>query len=392
VAAATACSIIELCGMTDAAHRTPLPACYSKDYRPHDTLRIGREEEAIVWLWAKRSLFPWRRPVEWLFSPVTGDDPYIGDLWGVDDEGELLVIEGKRYKGGKRYNPFAKFLEYKVSLVPRTQELKTKWKLLWKNEVSDSSRTTERRVVRSGILPNSSKDVCPKRWCDLTLQAERYVRPETSEYQLRVEEFLDLRGKRGDPPPHFCGLLVAERQRGLAVPITIETSMRELATRVGSDHVHAFLASATLTADGDVALSVQRMRDPAPLPNADDFDAVVAFRARIATLAPDAVVAEYDVNFSHLRYNPVISELIHAFYEHKFVQSFDWVSWQHNAEQFFTHSQRLRSATIDDCIRLITTHVRQDKFSDGHFGEMVRNGHVAAILERLAEIKATMFA
>jgi hypothetical protein len=81
-----------------------------------DILAVKFEEEAIVWLWAKPSLLPWPRPVEWLFSPITGNKEWPGDLWGVDEDGELLIIENKILKrSGHHYDPFRTLFPTRVS-------------------------------------------------------------------------------------------------------------------------------------------------------------------------------------------------------------------------------------------------------------------------------------
>lgn len=86
-------------------------------------------------------------------------------------------------------------------------------------------------------------------------------------------------------------------------------------------------------------------------------------------------------------YHPVIRELMQSLNENHFVQPFDWPRWQPTAEAIFREPGRISKASLETCIKLITLHVRKDRFSGGHFGEMVRSGHVSAILRRLAELR-----
>jgi len=86
-------------------------------------------------------------------------------------------------------------------------------------------------------------------------------------------------------------------------------------------------------------------------------------------------------------YHPSVIALRQSFNENHFVQPFDWVDWQPTAEKMFTHPNRMSKATLKTCIKLITLHVRKDRFVGGHFGEMVRCGHITAILRRLAELR-----
>jgi Family of unknown function (DUF6508) len=37
--------------------------------------------------------------------------------------------------------------------------------------------------------------------------------------------------------------------------------------------------------------------------------------------------------------------------------------------------------------KLLTAHVRQDRFIEGHLAQMLENGHISAILRRLRELR-----
>ena len=76
-----------------------------------------------------------------------------------------------------------------------------------------------------------------------------------------------------------------------------------------------------------------------------------------------------------------------SLYENHFVQPFDWVAWQSTAETMVEEPNQVSRATLDTCIKLITVHVRKDRFCSGHFGVMVRRGHISAILQRLSELR-----
>jgi hypothetical protein len=81
-----------------------------------------------------------------------------------------------------------------------------------------------------------------------------------------------------------------------------------------------------------------------------------------------------------------ISQLLSDLYENCFVVDFDWPSWETSARGYVEDAERLKTASLDTLQRLLTTHVRKDKFCEGHFSEMVRCGHIRAILERLAAL------
>lgn len=89
-------------------------------------------------------------------------------------------------------------------------------------------------------------------------------------------------------------------------------------------------------------------------------------------------------------YHPTVRALMRSLRENHFVQPFDWPQWQSTALKSFNEPSRLAKATLKTCVKLITLHVRKDRFVGGHFGEMVRCGHIVAILHRLAELRKSL--
>jgi len=79
-----------------------------------------------------------------------------------------------------------------------------------------------------------------------------------------------------------------------------------------------------------------------------------------------------------------------ALYDNGFVYPFDWASWEERAEELLGDPSRLAEADLQTIRMLITAHVRKERFSEGHLPEMVRCGHIAALLRRLAAIRAEM--
>jgi len=68
---------------------------------------------------------------------------------------------------------------------------------------------------------------------------------------------------------------------------------------------------------------------------------------------------------------------------------FDWPAWKSEAQRFRDRNA-LETASLEDVRRLLTLHVRADRFNEGHFGEMIRSGHIAAVLGRLAKLTADL--
>lgn len=86
-------------------------------------------------------------------------------------------------------------------------------------------------------------------------------------------------------------------------------------------------------------------------------------------------------------HSPEITQLIQDLHENGFVTDFKWRAWQKSAQTYYKEPERLKYATLGTLQKLLTISVRKDRFCEGHFSEMVRSGHVTAIIERLAEIR-----
>lgn len=70
--------------------------------------------------------------------------------------------------------------------------------------------------------------------------------------------------------------------------------------------------------------------------------------------------------------------------------SFDWAEWRQEAQSYVDDPEKLKSADLATIQKLLTTHVRLDRFNGGHFAEMIENGHIVAVLDRLDEIRDEM--
>jgi hypothetical protein len=223
------------------------------------------EEEAIVWLWAKPNLLPWPRPVEWLFSPITGNAEWPGDLWGVDEDGELLIIENKILKrSGDHYDPFKDFVSYKGE--PKfciAGTLFEKWSDLYHAEVNFVSRLEDRGRDKRGVLPNSVHCSCLQYWPKLTTDIEARIRNANGQYANAVMRYLSCRAIKGNPRPHYCGLFVrTQRQAEERSGDYFAGSRQKLIERgVSKPHVHLFVASAEVRDGNSVEISVTGTQD-----------------------------------------------------------------------------------------------------------------------------------
>lgn len=86
--------------------------------------------------------------------------------------------------------------------------------------------------------------------------------------------------------------------------------------------------------------------------------------------------------FELIQYSDEFSNFIKTLYHENFIIAFDWVTWQNEAT-FVNDPQLLNLADIDTLQKLLTTHVRKERFCNGHLAAVSKNGQLLAILKRL---------
>lgn len=102
---------------------------------------------------------------------------------------------------------------------------------------------------------------------------------------------------------------------------------------------------------------------------------------------------EVDVAVSMLDpyvYAPEVEQFVQTLYQEGFVIQFDWTTWQREAEEFINHPERVQTADLRTIQKLLTTHVRAERFCSGHLAHTIQTGHILTILNRLAEIRSHM--
>lgn len=72
-----------------------------------------------------------------------------------------------------------------------------------------------------------------------------------------------------------------------------------------------------------------------------------------------------------------------ALYNNGWIMPFDWPDWQDEAAKLVESAEALESANIETVRKLLTTHVRKERFCEGHLSAMHSCGHLVAILRRL---------
>lgn len=127
-------------------------------------------------------------------------------------------------------------------------------------------------------------------------------------------------------------------------------------------------------------------------PSTAAMDTVLGFIPRLE--ARDLDVGEWEESprttpsimvLPYFSESEVVRQLREALYAGGFVLNFDWPAWCAKTDR---NPIQIETATLGDVCRMLTTHARADRFSEGHFASFVRTGEALQILRRLAVLRA----
>lgn len=62
---------------------------------------------------------------------------------------------------------------------------------------------------------------------------------------------------------------------------------------------------------------------------------------------------------------------------------FNWTDWQDTGSKYVESPEKIEDADVTTIQKLFATHVRKERFCDGHLSVMFENGHVPWLLRRL---------
>ena len=99
---------------------------------------------------------------------------------------------------------------------------------------------------------------------------------------------------------------------------------------------------------------------------------------------------EQEGQFPYFSFSPEVDEFISTLYEQGMIIPFDWRSWSEEAERYQTDPEALEAADLLTLRKLLTAHVRADRFVEGHLASVFESGHITAILRRLKQIREKM--
>ena len=129
-------------------------------------------------------------------------------------------------------------------------------------------------------------------------------------------------------------------------------------------------------------------KDNVPETGPRQLDAVLEFLPIFEQ--PEYVFGEWrspEGQFPYYSMSREAEDFVQALYDQQIIFSFDWMSWQEDAERYVSAPEALETADLLVLRKLFTTHVRKDRFGEGHLASMLECDHITAILRRLKKIR-----
>lgn len=94
------------------------------------------------------------------------------------------------------------------------------------------------------------------------------------------------------------------------------------------------------------------------------------------------------MSLPYINYTPDVFDFIKTHSANGFIQPFDWMNWQEE-EQLMDRRTLLQKASLQTLRKLLTAHVRADRFSEGHLAAVFESGHITMIMTPMAEIQCS---
>ncbi len=82
-----------------------------------------------------------------------------------------------------------------------------------------------------------------------------------------------------------------------------------------------------------------------------------------------------------------VQDFISTLYEEGFVSFSNWPEWQSEADKYYSNSEMIKTVDLETIVKLFTTHIRKERFCEGHLDNMFKSGHITAILRRLRDVR-----
>ncbi|MFN8616687.1 MAG: DUF6508 domain-containing protein [Dehalococcoidia bacterium] len=94
------------------------------------------------------------------------------------------------------------------------------------------------------------------------------------------------------------------------------------------------------------------------------------------------------ITMPYFEYGDGMLAFIRACGENGWIEVFEWPAWAEEARRLHDDPATLNSADVPTIRKLLTLHIRNDRFNEGHLAAMVEDGHLAAVVRRLEQLRA----
>jgi O-acetyl-ADP-ribose deacetylase len=129
------------------------------------------------------------------------------------------------------------------------------------------------------------------------------------------------------------------------------------------------------------------MRKYPSTPNTDNLEAVLHLLPSIEK--EEALLGEVVVKegvFPYWTYSDLFENFVQTLYDNGWIIDFNWPQWQEEAKDYIDNIATLKKADLETLQKLITLHVRKNRFCDGHLVSIIKSGHIGDIFHRAKEI------
>lgn len=120
-------------------------------------------------------------------------------------------------------------------------------------------------------------------------------------------------------------------------------------------------------------------------PEADQIGVMLAFLPELSAdgFCPGGVIPLEADGFPTDAFAALATRFMDACYKCGMVVKFKWEQWDQEALRLVQDPGALAAADFPLLRRLLTWHVRQNRFDRTHLGTVIANGHILAILQRM---------
>ncbi len=100
---------------------------------------------------------------------------------------------------------------------------------------------------------------------------------------------------------------------------------------------------------------------------------------------PSDQIDENTSTFPCYEYSNSVSKFLSTLYDEGFIYPFDWGGWNYGVK-LSRNPELLQKANLLTLRKIITAHIRQDRFCEGHLASVFKNGLVVCFLKRLQQL------